>query len=46
MKKVQIQEGLAKIEAVRKRQRENPDSIEIEQDTCGGKTLVMQQQQK
>ena len=30
MKQVQIQEGLAKIEALRKRQRENPDSIELE----------------
>ena len=42
MKQVQIQEGLAKIEAVRKRQKEDPDSVELEQDTCGGKSLVLE----
>ena len=42
MKHVQIQEGLAKIEAVRKRQKEDPDSVELEQDTCGGKSLVLE----
>lgn len=42
MKQAQISEGLAKIEAIRKKQKEDPESVELEQETCGGKSLVMQ----
>lgn len=43
MKQAQIKDGLAKIEEIRKRQRENPDSVELEHEICGGKSLTMQQ---
>ena len=42
MRQVQISEGLAKIESIRKQQKENPDSVELEAVACGGKSLVMQ----
>ena len=42
MRQAQISEGMAKIEAIRKKQREDPDSVELEQEACGGKSLVMQ----
>ena len=46
MRQAQISEGLAKIDEIRKKQREDPNSIELEQEACGGKSLVMQQRQK
>lgn len=46
MKAAQVADGLNKIEAHRKKEREDPDSVELEHDACGGKSLVMQQRQK
>ncbi len=43
MKQVQVSEGLAKIEKLRKQQREDPGAAELEEQACGGKSLVMQQ---
>ena len=37
---------MAKIEEIRRKQREDPDCIELEQEACGGKSLVMEQRQK
>lgn len=46
MKQVQVNEGLAKIEKLRKQQREDPKAAELEEATCTGKSLVVQQRQK
>lgn len=46
MKKAQVREGLAKIEQLRKAQRENPGCVELDEQAVGGKTLVLQQKTK